>query len=86
MGSTPQAPVGPAGDRMAPLVRFSGPFNLTGQPALAVPCALTDRGLPIAVQLVGRPVAEPALLHVAHLSEREVIGRVPRPRDNPLVA
>jgi aspartyl-tRNA(Asn)/glutamyl-tRNA(Gln) amidotransferase subunit A len=82
----PQAPVGPDGDRMAPLVRFSGPFNLTGQPALTVPCALTDQGLPIAVQLVGRPFAEETLLHVAHMLEREVADRVPRPRDNPLVA
>jgi aspartyl-tRNA(Asn)/glutamyl-tRNA(Gln) amidotransferase subunit A len=83
---SPQAPVGPDGDRMAPLVRFSGPFNLTGQPALTVPCALTEQGLPIAVQLVGRPFAEETLLHVAHVLEREVADRVPRPRDNPLVA
>lgn len=82
----PAAPVGSAGDRMAPLVRFSGPFNLTGQPALTVPCGLTAQGLPIGVQLVARPFAERTLFQVAHRLEREMVSRVPRPRDNPLVA
>ncbi len=85
MGWTPQAPVGPAGDRVAPLVRLSGPFNLTGQRALTVPRALTDQGLPIGVQLVSRPFRERTLLHVAHLLEREVTDRALRPQENPMV-
>jgi aspartyl-tRNA(Asn)/glutamyl-tRNA(Gln) amidotransferase subunit A len=37
------------------------PFNLTGQPALSVPCGFTRHGLPIGLQLVGRPFEEATL-------------------------
>ncbi|MDP9370592.1 MAG: amidase family protein, partial [Chloroflexota bacterium] len=62
------------------LVRFTGPFNATGQPAITVPCGLTEDGLPIGVQLAGRPFAESTLLQIAHALERELAGRLPRPR------
>lgn len=77
---TPAEPVRDSGDRMMSLVRFTGPFNATGQPAITVPCGLTDDGLPIGIQLAGRPFAEPLLLQVAHVLERELVGRLPRPR------
>jgi len=32
---------------------FTYPFNLTGQPAISVPCGFTDAGLPIGLQIVG---------------------------------
>jgi aspartyl-tRNA(Asn)/glutamyl-tRNA(Gln) amidotransferase subunit A len=48
-----------------PLVRafldLTLPFNLTGQPALSVPCGFTRGGLPIGLQLVGRPYDEATL-------------------------
>jgi len=48
-----------------PLVRafldLTLPFNLTGQPALSVPCGFTRGGLPIGLQLVGRPFDEATL-------------------------
>src|SRR5262249_3972504 len=34
------------------------PFNLTGQPALSMPCGFDRAGLPLGVQLVGRPFEE----------------------------
>ncbi|MBL1179360.1 amidase [Pantanalinema sp. GBBB05] len=41
------------------------PFNASGQPAIAIPTGLTPQGLPIGVQLVGRPAAESTLIALA---------------------
>jgi len=42
------------------------PFNLTGHPAMSVPCGFSGDGLPIGMQLVGRPFDEATILRVAH--------------------
>lgn len=34
------------------------PFNATGQPVLSVPCGFDPAGLPIGLQIAGRPFAE----------------------------
>jgi amidase len=44
---------------------FTAVFNLTGQPAITVPAGFDDDGLPLSVQLVGRPGAEAVLLGLA---------------------
>jgi amidase len=44
---------------------FTAAYNLTGQPAISLPLHWTDAGLPIGVQLVGRPAGEAALLSLA---------------------
>jgi amidase len=44
---------------------FTCPFNLTGHPAVVVPLAMTQEGLPIGVQVLGRRWSEPALLALA---------------------
>lgn len=41
------------------------PFNASGQPALALPTGLTASGLPVGVQLVGRPAEEATILRLA---------------------
>ncbi|MDJ1170388.1 amidase [Roseofilum sp. BLCC_M154] len=41
------------------------PFNATGQPAIALPVGFGDRGLPLSIQLIGRPGAEATLLSLA---------------------
>jgi aspartyl-tRNA(Asn)/glutamyl-tRNA(Gln) amidotransferase subunit A len=45
--------------------------NVTGQPAMSVPCGFSRDGLPIGFQLVGRPFEEAALLRIARAYERE---------------
>jgi amidase len=44
---------------------FTAVFNVTGQPAIAVPAGIGSDGLPLSVQLVGRPGAEDLLYSLA---------------------
>jgi amidase len=44
---------------------FTPAANVTGQPAISVPAGATDDGLPLAVQVVGRPGTEQLLLSLA---------------------
>jgi aspartyl-tRNA(Asn)/glutamyl-tRNA(Gln) amidotransferase subunit A len=81
----PPDPVLETGDRLLALSRFSAPFNVTGLPAISVPCGFADDGLPIGLQLVGRPFAEPELFQIADILERQ-IGRFGRPVDASLTA
>jgi aspartyl-tRNA(Asn)/glutamyl-tRNA(Gln) amidotransferase subunit A len=50
--------------------RRTGPFNLTGLPAISLPCGLGEDGLPLGLQVIGAPFAEPTVLHVAHAYEQ----------------
>ena len=52
-------------------VPFTTPWNLTGQPAAAVPAGFTPDGLPLSVQLVGRPNDETTLISLAAQIEAE---------------
>jgi aspartyl-tRNA(Asn)/glutamyl-tRNA(Gln) amidotransferase subunit A len=45
------------------------PFNVTGSPALSVPVGFSKAGLPLAMQLVGRPFSEALIYRVAHAYE-----------------
>ena len=49
---------------------FAAPWNLAGWPAMVVPAGFAPDGLPLAVQLVGRPGTEQRLLGVAAQLER----------------
>ena len=59
------------------------PATVAGLPAMSVPVGLTKDGLPVGLQLVGRPRGEAALLAAAALVERAVGG--PLPVIDPLV-
>ena len=47
------------------LVAFTPTWNMTGQPAIALPAGLDTDGLPVSVQLVGRAADESGLLRLA---------------------
>lgn len=49
--------------------RFTYPYNLTGLPAISVPCGFDRDRLPIGLQIAGRPFDEPTVLRVAHAYE-----------------
>jgi amidase len=56
----------------AEITPFTTPWNVTGQPAASIPAALTDGGVPIGVQLVGRPNDEATLLSLSAQLEAEI--------------
>jgi len=47
------------------LVRLNRPANLTGHPAISIPCGFTESGLPIGLQLIGPDWSEARLLAIA---------------------
>jgi len=49
---------------------FTAPFNLTGHPALALPCGRSAEGIPIGLQLVGRRDGDAELLRFGHAYEQ----------------
>ena len=61
------------------LIRFTRPFNLTGHPAASVPCGFTAEGLPLGLQIVGRPFDEATVLRVADAYQRITDWHTRRP-------
>ena len=49
---------------------FTGPFNVSGLPAVSTPSGLSDSGLPMGLQVVGRPFDEATTLRVAYSYEQ----------------
>lgn len=45
---------------------FTAPFNVTGLPAISVPCGFTEDGLPIGMQIAGKPFDEPGVIQAAY--------------------
>ena len=58
---------------------WTPPFNVTGQPGLAIPAGLGSDGLPLGVQLVGKPGAESTLYALAAQIEAARPWGDPRP-------
>jgi aspartyl-tRNA(Asn)/glutamyl-tRNA(Gln) amidotransferase subunit A len=48
---------------------FTSPASLAGIPAIAVPCGFNRAGLPLSLQLLGRPFDEMTVLRAAHAYE-----------------
>jgi aspartyl-tRNA(Asn)/glutamyl-tRNA(Gln) amidotransferase subunit A len=53
--------------------RLSMPFNVTGQPAMSIPCGFDERGMPVGLQIAGRPYDEQVLCALGRLAE-DAIG------------
>jgi aspartyl-tRNA(Asn)/glutamyl-tRNA(Gln) amidotransferase subunit A len=61
------------------LVRFTRLFNLLGLPACSLPCGFSSGGLPIGLQLIGRPFDEQTVLRAAHAYEQRAGWSARRP-------
>ncbi len=55
------------------MLRLTQLFNITGHPAIAIPCGVGTDGLPRGLQLVGHRGATPRLLEVAAVLERQIM-------------
>ena len=60
-------------------VRTTAPFNLSGQPALTVPCGFDRDGLPIGLQIAGRPFDEVTVLRIGAAYEATTTWSEHRP-------
>ena len=58
---------------------FTRIFNLASAPALSVPCGFTSSGLPIGMQIGGRPFGDDVVLRVAHAYEQATPWHTMRP-------
>lgn len=67
------APIGPT------LVRFTGPINVVGLPAITVPCGFGDDGLPVGLQFVAPPYQEELLCYAAAAYEAGTSHHTHRP-------
>jgi aspartyl-tRNA(Asn)/glutamyl-tRNA(Gln) amidotransferase subunit A len=65
IGANALMPNGDPVDMVVAILRFTAPFNVTGQPALALPTGLAPDGLPLSMQIIGRPFDEPTVFQVA---------------------
>ncbi len=54
----------------AALTQYTRPYNITGSPAISVPCGFSQDGLPIGLQLAGRAFDEATVLRAAHAYEQ----------------
>ncbi len=52
------------------LTRFTSPFNLTGLPALSLPCGFTSQGLPIGLQILSGAWQETNVLNLGYAFEQ----------------
>jgi aspartyl-tRNA(Asn)/glutamyl-tRNA(Gln) amidotransferase subunit A len=51
---------------------FSAPYNVTGMPAISIPCGTDSRGAPIGLQIAGRPGEDARVLQVAETCEHVI--------------
>ncbi len=66
-------------DVRSALTRYTRHFNMSGHPVCSVPCGFTAAGLPIGMQIVGRPFDEATVLRVADAYQRATDWHTRRP-------
>jgi aspartyl-tRNA(Asn)/glutamyl-tRNA(Gln) amidotransferase subunit A len=69
----------PTSQIIVPGSRYTNVWNLLGLPAVVVPCGRSRQGLPLAIQIVGRPFDEATVLRIARAYERATDWHTRRP-------
>jgi aspartyl-tRNA(Asn)/glutamyl-tRNA(Gln) amidotransferase subunit A len=67
----------PVGHNRGP--SYTAPFNVTGLPAISVPAGFARNGLPVGLQVAGKPFDEATVLRVAHAYEQQTRWFTRRP-------
>lgn len=72
---------GPPGteEKFMAVSAYTRPFNYLGLPAVSLPCGFDTNGLPIGLQLAGRPFAEARVLLAADAYQRDTDWHGRRP-------
>ena len=60
---------------------YTAPVNLAGLPGISLPCGLDSKGLPVGLQLIGRPFGEADILRAACAFQRETDFHKARPAE-----
>lgn len=63
------------------ILRNTEPFDLTGLPVLSVPCGFDSDGMPVSLQIAGRPFDEAGVLNVGHAYQQVSDWHSHRPPD-----
>ena len=79
IGTTMKEVAGNAMNVIPLLTQYTRPFNLTGFPAITLPCGFSEEGLPIGLQIAGRPFDEATVLRAAHAYEQSTDWHRRRP-------
>ena len=61
------------------MVWLNRPFNLTGFPAISIPCGFDEDNLPVGLQIVGKPFQEGVVLRTAFNYEQATPWHSKRP-------
>ena len=63
----------------AALTQYTRPYNISGSPAISLPCGFSAGGMPIGLQLAGKPFAEATVLQAAYAYEQATDWHTRRP-------
>jgi aspartyl-tRNA(Asn)/glutamyl-tRNA(Gln) amidotransferase subunit A len=63
----------------AALTQYTRPYNITGFPAISIPCGFSDEEMPVGLQLAGRPFDELTILRAAYAYEQATNWHQRRP-------
>jgi amidase len=64
------ATLGQVPAELAALIRYTAPFDMSSHPTLTLPAAFTSKGLPVAVQFVGRHLGEAGICRIGRAFQR----------------
>ena len=75
----PTVPAGRPFEGQGMMTLYTRPFDVSGQPAITVPCGFTAEGLPAGMQLVGPWLGEGLLFRAANAYEKATEWHLRRP-------